>query len=66
MVKVGRKEVEVAMNLLWILIAATALPALGRIAGMMLRLLTELIGGLVVVAAVIALLLVLATHGKLL
>ena len=54
------------MNLLWILIAATALPALGRIAGMMMRLLVELIGGLVVAAAVIALLVVLATHGQLL
>ena len=54
------------MNLLWILIAATAVPTLGRIAGVMLRLFIELIGGLVVVAAVITLLLVLATHGKLL
>ena len=54
------------MNLLMILMAAVALPTLGRIAGMMMKLLIELIGGLVVVAAVLALLLTLATHGKLL
>lgn len=54
------------MNLLLILVAATALPALGRIAGVMMKLLIQLIGGFAVLAAVIALLLALATHGKLL
>jgi hypothetical protein len=54
------------MNLLLMLIAAVALPTLGRVAGVIVKLLIGLIGGLVVVAAVIAVLLVLATHGKLL
>jgi len=52
------------MNLLLLLIAAGSMPAIVRIAGLMLRLLAELIGGLVVLAAVIAVLLALATHGK--
>lgn len=54
------------MNLLLLLIAAGAIPALARIAGIMLRLLVELVGGLVIVAAVIVVLLALATHGKVL
>jgi hypothetical protein len=57
---------EYEMNLLFMLIAAAAFPALARIAGMMMRLLIEVIGGLVALAAVLALLLVLATHGKVL
>jgi hypothetical protein len=54
------------MDLLLMLVAAAALPAVGRMAGMMAKLLIELIGGLVLMAAVIAVLLILATHGKLL
>ena len=54
------------MNLLLMLIAAAALPTVGRMAGMMVKLLIELIGGLVLMGAVIAVLLILATHGKLL
>ena len=58
--------VDVKMNLLLLLLAAGAIPALARIAGVMLKLLIELIGGLVVAAAVIAVLVALATHGKVL
>jgi len=54
------------MNLLLLLIAARAIPVIARIAGMMLRLLVDLIGGLLIAAAAIVVLLALATHGKIL
>lgn len=52
------------MNLLLLLIAAGTMPAIVRVAGMMVRLLVELVGGLVILAVIIAVLLALATHGK--
>jgi hypothetical protein len=64
-VEAGRKEVGVKMNLLLLLIAAGAIPVIAKIAGMMLRLLVELIGLVIVVAAIVVLL-ALATHGKVL
>lgn len=64
-VEVGRKGVDVKMNLLLMLIAVAAVPALGRIVAGMARLLIEMIGGLVILA-VIAVLLLLVTHGKVL
>lgn len=54
------------MSLFLVLIAAAALPVLIRVAGMVVRLLIGLIGGFVVLAAVIVVLLVLAPHVKLL
>lgn len=54
------------MSLFLVLIAAAALPVLIRVGGMIVRLLIGLIGGFVVLAAVIVVLLVLATHVKLL
>lgn len=53
------------MNLLLIVIAVGAIPVIGRMAGMMLRLLVGLTG-LVIVSAAIIVLLALATHGKVL
>jgi hypothetical protein len=53
------------MSLFLMLIAAAGLPVLIRTAGMIVRLLIGLIGGFVVLAAVIVVLLVLTTHVKL-
>jgi hypothetical protein len=54
------------VNLLLLVITAAALAPLGRIVGMMVRLLVGLISGFVLLAAVVAVLVFVASHGKLL
>ena len=54
------------MNLLLLLITAAALAPLGRIVSMMMRLLVGLISGFVLLAAVVGVLVFVASHGKLL
>jgi hypothetical protein len=58
--------VNVTVNLLLLLITAAALAPLGRIVGMMVRLLVGLISAFVLLAAVAAVLVFVASHGKLL
>lgn len=57
---------NVKVNLFLLLITAAALAPLGRIVGMMVRLLVGLISGFVLLAAVVAVLVFVASHGKLL
>jgi hypothetical protein len=58
--------VNAKVNLLLLLIAAAALAPLGRIVGMMVRLLVGLISGFVLLAAAVVVLVFVASHGKLL
>jgi hypothetical protein len=53
------------MNLIIILVAVTMLPALASVGRLLIRLLAQLIAASIVLAAVAAILLVAASHGRL-